>query len=70
MVLNRGLAAVVAIINMIRSLMKLKGLTGKLKHGFSEFPTNGSPPAMGPFRPEEHGLSSDFILTNFTKMKG
>lgn len=55
---------------MIQSLMKLKGLASKLKYGFSEFPSNGSPPAMRPFRPEEHGLSSDFVLTNFTKMKG
>ena len=23
-----------------------------------------------PFRPEEHGLSADFRLTNFTKLKG
>jgi len=31
---------------------------------------NGRPPMMTPFNPVEHGLSSDFILTNFTKMKG
>jgi len=31
---------------------------------------NGRPPMMTPFNPVEHGLSSEFILTNFTKMKG
>ncbi len=31
---------------------------------------NGRPPVMAPFNPEDHGLSKDFILTNFTKMKG
>lgn len=32
--------------------------------------SNGRPPEMPPFNPVEHGLSQDFILTNFTKMKG
>lgn len=31
---------------------------------------NGRPPIMPHFNPLDHGLSSDFILTNFTKMKG
>ena len=38
---------------------------------FSEgLPRNGKPPAMKPFDPVEHGLEADFVLTNFTKMKG
>ena len=32
--------------------------------------SNGKPPSMKPFNPVEHGLSEDFVLTNFTKMKG
>jgi len=31
---------------------------------------NGQPPDLPPFKPEDHGLRPDFILTNFTKMKG
>jgi hypothetical protein len=31
---------------------------------------NGKPPILPPFNPIEHGLSKDFILTNFTKLKG
>jgi hypothetical protein len=31
---------------------------------------NGKPRAMKPFDPVEHGLKNDFVLTNFTKMKG
>ena len=32
--------------------------------------SNGKPPSMKPFNPVEHGLNQDFVLTNFTKMKG
>lgn len=32
--------------------------------------TNGKPPKIKPFVPEDHGLSTDFVLTNYTKMKG
>ena len=42
--------------------------------GFGSFSSvkipNGRPPVMPPFDPVQHGLSKDFILTNFTKMKG
>ncbi len=31
---------------------------------------NGRPVNCQPFNPVEHGLSEEFILTNFTKMKG
>ena len=34
------------------------------------FPSNGKPPPMKPFEPVEHGLDANFVLTNFTKMKG
>lgn len=36
----------------------------------SDSASNGKPPAMKPFEPTEHGLTADFVLTNFTKMKG
>lgn len=34
------------------------------------FQSNGKPPPMKPFEPVEHGLEANFVLTNFTKMKG
>ena len=33
-------------------------------------PSNGKPPALAPFDPTQHGLDGNFVLTNFTKMKG
>jgi len=32
--------------------------------------TSGKPPPVKPFVPAEHGLREDFVLTNYTKMKG
>lgn len=32
--------------------------------------SNGKPKADKPFHPPDYGLSPDFVLTNFTKMKG
>jgi len=31
---------------------------------------SGKPPLVRPFVPAEHGLKEDFVLTNYTKMKG
>ena len=43
----------------------------QLAASFSDnYPKNGKPPPMKPFDPVEHGLSPNFVLTNFTKMKG
>lgn len=39
---------------------------GLLKQFFS----HGKPPKKEPFDPVKYGLSSDFVMTNFTKMKG
>jgi len=33
-------------------------------------PSNGKPKPLKPFDPVSYGLSKDFVLTNFTKMKG
>ena len=55
---------------MIRAPINLRGLTYQLRSPFSIYPLNGKPPKMKPFNPLDHGLSADFILTNFTKMKG
>ena len=35
-----------------------------------QFFSHGKPPNQEPFNPSQYGLSSDFIMTNFTKMKG
>jgi hypothetical protein len=47
-----------------------RGLASRLGYSFSTYPPNGKPPPMPIFDPVDHGLRSDFILTNFTKMKG
>jgi|JI6StandDraft_1071083.scaffolds.fasta_scaffold13653_7 hypothetical protein len=31
---------------------------------------SGKPPQVKPFLPAEYGLKEDFVLTNYTKMKG
>ncbi len=45
-----------------------------IRSGLNKFSSNkidnGRPIELAPFKPEDHGLSSDFVLTNFTKMKG
>lgn len=41
-------------------------LANTLRHELS----NGKPPNIKPFVPSEYGLPSDFVLTNYTKMKG
>jgi selenide, water dikinase len=39
--------------------------------GFSSlFKFNGRPAERKPWKPEEHGLSKDFVLTNFSDLKG
>lgn len=35
-----------------------------------QFISHGKPPQMKPFDPLKYGLTSDFVMTNFTKMKG
>lgn len=46
-------------------------LNQTLRRLFSTSGTNnGKPKPMKPFEPLEYGLSKDFVLTNFTKMKG
>lgn len=48
-----------------------------LKHKFNslllplvQYRSNGKPQKMKIFDPVEHGLPADFVLTNYTKMKG
>ena len=49
----------------------IRAIVSRLTAGFSfSVAGNGKPAQMKPFVPTEHGLSADFILTNFTKMKG
>ena len=36
----------------------------------TSLPANGKPPPRAPFEPTQHGLDGNFVLTNFTKMKG
>lgn len=47
-----------------------KLLSNKRMNTYAFSLDNGQPPNIPPFKPEDHGLSSDFIMTNFTKMKG
>jgi hypothetical protein len=55
---------------MIR-LQGVGGLFRAMRALFSTTPfQNGKPPAMKRFDPLDYGLTSDFVLTNFTKMKG
>ena len=53
---------------------KLGKFKSIIQFGLNKFSSNkvdnGRPPNQIPFKPEDHGLSHDFILTNFTKMKG
>lgn len=55
---------------MLRVSSRLRALCSQLGYSFSAYPSNGKPPPTRPFDPVEHGLRSDYILTNFTKMKG
>jgi hypothetical protein len=58
------------IIFMMRVSSGLKGIASRLRYSFGSFPSNGKPPPVPRFDPADHGLRSDYILTNFTKMKG
>ena len=56
---------------MIPRVLSRRGLGNLSRALFSTtLPSNGKPPAMAPFDPTQHGLDSNFVLTNFTKMKG
>ena len=61
----------ILILYMIRGKAITAELVRRVRAGFSSMlPRNGKPPARKPFDPVEHGLDSNFVLTNFTKMKG
>lgn len=47
-----------------------KGLFFRLANTLVHQKSNGKPENMKPFVPTEYGLSADFVLTNYTKMKG
>jgi hypothetical protein len=53
---------------ILRHSFRLFFKKGTNKYAFSL--DNGQPPNLPPFKPEDHGISPDFIMTNFTKMKG
>lgn len=49
------------------------GLKHKLRSlllPIAQYKSNGKPQKMKPFDPVSHGLPADFVLTNYTKMKG
>lgn len=48
----------------------LKHKAHSLVFSLVQFQSNGKPKPMKPFNPLDHGLPKDFILTNYTKMKG
>lgn len=58
------------VIFMIQRHLLRRTLLSTPQAFFSEYPTNGEPPRMKPFDPVEHGLKADFVMTNYTKMKG
>ena len=45
-------------------------LIQRVAYSLSSKVNNGKPPPLPRFDPVSHGLSADFVLTNFTKMKG
>ena len=47
-----------------------KSLVKSLAQTLVQYKSNGKPENLKPFNPLDHGLSSDFVLTNYTKMKG
>jgi hypothetical protein len=51
---------------MLGVTRQAKGLTALL----TRLASNGKQVKMKPFNPAEHNLPPDFILTNYTKMKG
>ena len=59
------------LFNMIPRCLTKRGLGSLGRAYFStSLPANGKPPSVPPFDPIQHGLDANFILTNFTKMKG
>lgn len=49
------------------------GLKNKFKNlllPIVQYKSNGKPHNIKPFDPVDHGLPADFVLTNYTKMKG
>ena len=56
---------------MIPRILSRRGPGNLSRALFStSLPSNGKPPALAPFDPTQHGLDANFVLTNFTKMKG
>lgn len=51
-------------------MLGLRGQTRNLTRLLAYSKSNGQPGQVRPFNPTEHGLPADFILTNYTKMKG
>lgn len=51
-------------------MIGLRRQTKNLVQRLVLFQSNGKPQQMKPFDPVEHGLPADFVLTNYTKMKG
>jgi hypothetical protein len=45
-------------------------LNSRAAYSLSNIVNNGKPPPLPRFDPVSHGLNADFVLTNFTKMKG
>lgn len=51
-------------------MIGLKHRAHRLVFSVVQSKSNGKPKNMKPFDPLDHGLPKDFILTNYTKMKG
>ncbi len=51
-------------------MIGLKSKIHRLVLPLVHYKSNGKPQNYKPFNPVEHGLPSDFVLTNYTKMKG
>lgn len=51
-------------------MIGLKSKINRLVLPLVHYKSNGKPQNYKPFNPVEHGLPSDFVLTNYTKMKG
>lgn len=51
-------------------MIGLKRQAKNLMDPIVQYQSNGKPQKLKPFDPVEHGLPADFVLTNYTKMKG